>query len=282
MAKRRRKSSSSSTSGYMSRAQTDAKLSTLPQRQALDRERREAGKTYRQGRRVNRRVMGALGRTLRAVGRDYNDESNQIAGGYLSGVSGLSSLFAGMGSPAGAAASAAYGTATGGGMNLLASARQRGAEYTRSTRTQGAIEQKNNAANMLQEFRDTIEEIAQARRDLAQQEALMTKSLAAQYADSAAARAAMSGGGSGGMDIGGLIDAILNSNDPRKRAAAEQQVMDATGAQRMPSQPLALLKKLPGAEEIIAAELRRRQGQGPPTTNWPTLQAPIYDWRRYV
>lgn len=163
---------------YRRRAAQMAHAATLPERQGLRQEKREANQTLRRGTRANRQGYNALDRTLEDIGNDYRKDYRGLTGGYTSGMAGFAPMLNVAAGGEGAVGAGAFGGVAASGMRGLAQQRSRGVEYTRSTRTQGAIEKKTNALNLLSSFEQTLRDIQQRRQGLNAQEGAMIPGLA--------------------------------------------------------------------------------------------------------
>lgn len=174
MGRRRRKAT---------RAAADtARAGVLPQLQEGRRQRREAGDLYDESVAANEAGYGALDRSLSKIGRYYTPAYNKINRQYNRSVGGLSDLMGGAGSMGSLAAfGGAAGTAAINGVNQIRGQQSIGQTENLSRRRQGAIEEKTNSMNFLDEYRDTLDEVTKYMRDVRAQEAANKAALIPQY-----------------------------------------------------------------------------------------------------
>jgi hypothetical protein len=161
-------------------AARDVRLSNKPSLQAIKRETKRGTNEFGDYMAAADSAYRGLINELQGLNPQYNQISNNIADTLNTQLSGLAGLLGtanpepapegspegiAYGTPAGEAAAAAglYGTLGAGGLELLASQRQRNLGYTTSAKRQGAIERETAQTNLVQDYKDFLQEMRDRR-----------------------------------------------------------------------------------------------------------------------
>lgn len=267
------------------RATRDAHAAALPQYQAIRRDRREARRDLGMGRRANEAAYGGLSDILGDIGHDYRHDYKQLTNHYNRGISGLGGMLNVATGPEANVFGGAFGGVAASGLRGLGQQQSRGIEATRSARTEAAVQQKNNALNLLAAFRDQMEEARHQRQDVAAQESANVRTLTPQYRDQMQAQQEQDrlanwyrhylmnqGGGGGGQQL-----------TPEQRTQVQQatnfQMADA-GASSQARVPLAQAPTVPRQQgNFQTADQGAGQYQAPqspiPGVAMPPVNPPV-------
>lgn len=149
------------------RAQRDVEFANQPYLDELERQERLGKDDLNENQERVNSIYDALAAEL--TGINFNQGAQGIADQYSSDISGLADLL-GTSTPAGeqAAAAGLLGNLGAGGLTMLASNAQRNVAYNASTKRQGAIERSTLRRNYLEDYRDLLDDIKNARIDVKQ------------------------------------------------------------------------------------------------------------------
>jgi hypothetical protein len=148
------------------RARRDVRASFKPQFNLLEREQTRAEQDASQYQGQMENLYGGLQNQLAEIGPQYQGQVADIQGNLTGSLGTLTGMLGG--TPAGeqAAAAGAFGAVGEGGLAGLASQAARGAGYNASAMRQGAIDQVNYSAAILEELKQFKQALSEQRQDL--------------------------------------------------------------------------------------------------------------------
>lgn len=146
-------------------AKRDVKQASRPYLQDLRDEKREAKDTMQESQTRVQDIYAGLANQLQSIGQDYSSQMKGLPGELNASIGGLSSML-GMG-PANESGAAmnVLGSIGASSQGLLANDKSRGIAFNTSVQRQGAIDSATLQRNYMEDYRDIVASLQNARQD---------------------------------------------------------------------------------------------------------------------